>query len=161
MKPIVSGIQATIGFAALYSFHPLLEPLGLGCFCPPLAAVAVLLFCAPGAGASQPKAVIFGHLIAGIVGYCVVTSGVPAAESVASVLTITLMSMFGVIHPPAAAYAYLYALKGMGLKGIFAPGLIGAIILMAVQKVITIVVNLDVPKIQEGETDTKETKKEK
>eukprot|EP01084_Bolivina_argentea_P161045 280370_1 len=159
-KAVLSGYQSALGFAALYMAHLSLQPLGLSCLCPPLGAVAVLLFCAPQAAASQPTAIICGHIIAGIVGYGVVTTGVPFAEAIASVLTITLMAQFGVVHPPAAAYAYLYAVKRMGPKGIIAPGLIGAIILIAVQKATSFVISTDQKKETNKETK-KDTKKDK
>eukprot|EP01084_Bolivina_argentea_P150625 263026_1 len=136
MEAIYRGIKAAVGFAALYMINPALKPAGMGCLCPPAGAVAVLLFCAPKAGASQPKAILGSHVIAGLVGYCVVSVGIPFSEAVAVVATIILMSLFGMVHPPAAAYAYLYAMKKMGPKGIVAPGLIGATILIGVQKIL-------------------------
>mmetsp|Transcript_4680 Transcript_4680/g.6939 ORF Transcript_4680/g.6939 Transcript_4680/m.6939 type:complete len:160 (+) Transcript_4680:109-588(+) len=136
---ILSGIGAALGFAALHVAHDqLYVPYGgFGCLCPPLGAVAVLLFCMPGAPASQPKAVIGAHIIAGLVGYVVVNvvNMTAYAEATAVVLTITLMSMFKMVHPPAGAYAFLYANKQMGLQGIYAPGLSGCFVLIAVQQV--------------------------
>eukprot|EP00957_Ditylum_brightwellii_P019552 1474926-Ditylum_brightwellii.AAC.1 len=45
------------------------------------------------------------------------------------------MSALGVTHPPAGAYAFLFVNKGMKPIGIFAPGLAGALVLIAVQQV--------------------------
>mmetsp|Transcript_29361 Transcript_29361/g.41081 ORF Transcript_29361/g.41081 Transcript_29361/m.41081 type:complete len:163 (+) Transcript_29361:113-601(+) len=136
---ILSGLGAALGFAALHLTHDqvFLPYGGFGCLCPPLGAVAVLLFCMPNAPASQPKAVIGAHIIAGLVGYAVVNFANMGAyaEATAVVLTITLMSMFKMVHPPAGAYAFLYANKKMGLQGIFAPGLAGCFVLIAVQQV--------------------------
>lgn len=137
MDAIVAGIGAAISFAALHIVHDqVLAPQGLSCLCPPLGAVAVLLFCLPGAPASQPKAVLGGHIVAGLVGYAVVESGIAYGEAVAVSCTIAAMTFFKVVHPPAGAYAFLYVNKGMGWKGIFAPGLVGGIVLVAVQKFI-------------------------
>jgi CBS domain-containing membrane protein len=66
---IIAGIGAALSFAALHIVHEqFLLPHGLSCLCPPLGAVAVLLFRLPNAPASQPKAVIGGHIISGIIG---------------------------------------------------------------------------------------------
>ena len=130
MDSIVAGLGAAVGFAALQianDYGP------LKCLCPPLGAVAVLLFCLPGAPASQPKAVIGAHIIAGIVGYGVVELGLPYGEAIAVVLTITAMSAAKMVHPPAGAYAFLFVNKGMGMTGILAPGLLGAVVLVATQ----------------------------
>merc|ERR1719273_223444 len=115
MDAILAGLGAAISFAALHIVHDqILAPQGLSCLCPPLGAVAVLLFCLPGAPASQPKAVIGGHVVAGLIGYAVVESGVAYGEAVAVACTITAMSALGVVHPPAGAYAFLFVNKGMG-----------------------------------------------
>lgn len=141
MDAIVAGLGAAISFAALHVVHDqILAPQGLSCLCPPLGAVAVLLFCLPGAPASQPKAVVGGHIVAGIVGYAVVESGIAYGEAVAVACTIAAMTFFKVVHPPAGAYAFLFVNKGMGMKGIFAPGLVGGIVLVSVQKFINTVV---------------------
>ena len=101
---IFSGLGAALGFGALHYVHDnVLAPRGYGCLCPPLGAVAVLLFCMPGAPASQPKAVIGGHIVAGIVAYAVGVSELPYPEALSVALTITVMSYFGVTHPPAGA----------------------------------------------------------
>jgi CBS-domain-containing membrane protein len=54
-----------------------------------------------------------------IVGYGVVESQIAYGEAVAVALTISAMTYFKVVHPPAGAYAFLYVNKGMGWKGIF------------------------------------------
>jgi CBS-domain-containing membrane protein len=137
MDGIIAGLGAAAGFAALHVANDyVLKGMGLGCLCPPLGAVAVLLFCLPGAPASQPKAVIGAHIIAGVIGYAVLQSGVAAyGEAIAVSLTIAAMSATKMVHPPAGAYAFLYVNKGMGLKGILAPGLVGAVILITTQQV--------------------------
>mmetsp|Transcript_5539 Transcript_5539/g.8487 ORF Transcript_5539/g.8487 Transcript_5539/m.8487 type:complete len:161 (-) Transcript_5539:165-647(-) len=156
---IIAGLGAAISFAALHVVHDnVLAAQDLSCLCPPLGAVAVLLFCLPGAPASQPKAVIGGHIVAGLVGYAVVQSGQQLAynygEAIAVALTITLMTLLKVVHPPAGAYAFLYVNKGMGWKGIFAPGLVGAIVLVAVQKFLN---NFVKPMLTSGSSKKKES----
>jgi CBS-domain-containing membrane protein len=135
MDAIIAGLGAALGFAALHVVNDtILAPQGLSCLCPPLGAVAVLLFCLPSAPASQPKAVIGGHIISGLIGYAVVQSGIAYGEAIAVAGTIAAMTFFKVVHPPAGAYAFLYVNKNMGLKGLFAPGLVGGIVLIAAQK---------------------------
>ena len=56
-------------------------------------------------------------------------------EAIAVALTITLMSATMMVHPPAGTYAFLFLNKGIGTKGIYAPGLVGAVILVATQVV--------------------------
>eukprot|EP00584_Thalassiosira_punctigera_P004772 CAMPEP_0172526690 /NCGR_PEP_ID=MMETSP1067-20121228/1544_1 /TAXON_ID=265564 ORGANISM="Thalassiosira punctigera, Strain Tpunct2005C2" /NCGR_SAMPLE_ID=MMETSP1067 /ASSEMBLY_ACC=CAM_ASM_000444 /LENGTH=148 /DNA_ID=CAMNT_0013310253 /DNA_START=44 /DNA_END=490 /DNA_ORIENTATION=- len=130
MDSIVAGLGAACGFAALHLAN---DRAPVGFLCPPLGAVAVLLFCLPGAPASQPKAVVGAHVIAGLVGYGVVQSALPYGEAIAVVLTITAMSATRMVHPPAGAYAFLYVNKKMGPMGILAPGLAGSVVLVATQ----------------------------
>ena len=85
--------------------------------------------------ASQPRAILGAHVIAGLVGYAVVQLGLSHGEAIAVTLTITLTSAAKMVHPPAGAYAFLYVNKGMGVKGIVAPGLIGSAILVGSQMV--------------------------
>lgn len=101
MDSIIEVLGAATGFAALQTAN---EYGPLCCLCPPLGAVAVQ----PGAPASQPRAVIGAHAIAGLVGYGVVQSGLPHGEAVAVALTIATMSAAKMVHPPAGAYAFLY-----------------------------------------------------
>jgi CBS-domain-containing membrane protein len=70
------------------------------------------------------------------IGYAVVESQIAYGEAVAVALTISAMTFFKVVHPPAGAYAFLYVNKGMGWKGIFFPGLVGGIVIVIVQKII-------------------------
>ena len=60
----VAGLGALLGFGALQQTQAALTYFGtgLGCLCPTLGAVAVLLFCLPNAPASQPRAVVVGHV---------------------------------------------------------------------------------------------------
>jgi CBS-domain-containing membrane protein len=131
---IIPGLGAAFGFACLHLVDEhLLSSRGLSCLCPPLGAVAVLLFCMPNAPASQPKAVIGGHLVAGAVAFAVVGSGVQYPEAITVAVTIAAMSVLEVVHPPAGAYAFLFANKSMSAEGIIAPGLIGACVLVGAQ----------------------------
>ena len=69
----------------------------------------------PSAPASQPKAVIGGHVIAGIVAYSIVQAELPYAEALSVALTIFGMAATKMVHPPAGAYAFLFASKYVSL----------------------------------------------
>lgn len=139
-EALAPALSAFTGFLALSVANKMIfVPNGLTCVCPPLGAVAVLLFSMPSAPASQPKAVIFGNLLAGLVSFAVLQAtpvGVSWAAGLSVALTILMMGLFGVTHPPAGAYAYFYTTQKLAMSGIFAPGLAGAIILVTVQKLI-------------------------
>jgi CBS-domain-containing membrane protein len=72
-------------------------------------------------------------LVAGAVAFAVVGSGVQYPEAIAVAVTIAAMSVLDVVHPPAGAYAFLFANKSMSAEGIIAPGLIGACVLVGAQ----------------------------
>eukprot|EP00565_Helicotheca_tamesis_P009599 CAMPEP_0185729534 /NCGR_PEP_ID=MMETSP1171-20130828/6309_1 /TAXON_ID=374046 /ORGANISM="Helicotheca tamensis, Strain CCMP826" /LENGTH=152 /DNA_ID=CAMNT_0028398403 /DNA_START=98 /DNA_END=556 /DNA_ORIENTATION=+ len=150
MDAIFNGLGAALGFAALHAANDyIFKPQDLGCLCPPLGAVAVLLFSMPMAPASQPKAVIGGHLIAGAVSCAVVMMELPQYGEMAAVaLTITLMSMLEMTHPPAGAYAFLYVNKGMKPIGMLAPGLAGACVLICTQQVFLRIKAAVLPKLK-------------
>ena len=141
----VAGGGTLLGFGVLTQTNAALVAggTGLGCLCPPLGAVAVLLFCLPTAPASQPRAVVVGHAVSSVAALCVVvakpalTAIVPkviGAPGLAATLAVVAMKVVGAVHPPAAAYAFLFAMQGWGLKELLAPGLLGAGILVGVQK---------------------------
>lgn len=112
------------------------QPGDLKSLCPPLGAVAVLLFCLPGAPASSPRAVVLGHVVGSLAALAVVM-GLPGpyAPGLAVALAITGMKLLDCVHPPAAAYAFLFAAQGWGIKQLLAPGLLGAVILVVVQRI--------------------------
>eukprot|EP00614_Pseudopedinella_elastica_P007286 CAMPEP_0172607872 /NCGR_PEP_ID=MMETSP1068-20121228/28008_1 /TAXON_ID=35684 /ORGANISM="Pseudopedinella elastica, Strain CCMP716" /LENGTH=105 /DNA_ID=CAMNT_0013410997 /DNA_START=197 /DNA_END=514 /DNA_ORIENTATION=+ len=90
------------------------------------------------APAAQPRAVIGGNLIAGIVGYLIMNSGYGGewyAKGAAVALTLTAMKFAGVTHPPAGAYAFFFVFKQFKDPiNILCPGLAGACIILAVQQ---------------------------
>lgn len=157
---VIAGISAFIGFLALNTAHKeFFTKHDLTCLCPPLGAVAVLLFSMPNAPASQPKAVVGGHILAGCISLAVLEylpkiiklKDVPFMEGmepgIAVALTITAMAIMGVTHPPAGAYAFFVTSQKLTAKAILAPGLAGALILVAVQQVIMKLRNKDQIKI--------------
>ena len=141
----VAGLGTLLGFGVLTQTNAALVAggTGLGCLCPPLGAVAVLLFCLPTAPASQPRAVVVGHAVSSVAALCVVVAkpalaavvpGAIGAPGLAAAFAVVAMKATGAVHPPAAAYAFLFAMQGWGLKELLAPGLLGAGILVGVQK---------------------------
>ena len=138
-SPQFATISSALGFAALEIADAFLfKPQGFSCLCPPLAAVAVLLFCLPKAPASAPKNVLGGHLVATAVAL-VVSQFLPPQFAVAGkTLTVAgsilAMSITGTTHPPAAAFAYVFLATGMTAKNLLYPGFAGAIILVIVQQ---------------------------
>ena len=129
----LAGIGAALGFLALYATSLVLPmlPGDVKVMCPPLGAVAVLLFCLcalrppppsalcsthsaapcvlrPKAPASSTYAVIIGHLVGGAVAVTVnqfLAKGDPMAPGVAVALAIFGMKLLDCVHPPAAACA--------------------------------------------------------
>eukprot|EP00316_Scyphosphaera_apsteinii_P025218 CAMPEP_0119308506 /NCGR_PEP_ID=MMETSP1333-20130426/11418_1 /TAXON_ID=418940 /ORGANISM="Scyphosphaera apsteinii, Strain RCC1455" /LENGTH=149 /DNA_ID=CAMNT_0007312301 /DNA_START=36 /DNA_END=485 /DNA_ORIENTATION=+ len=132
----MAGVAALVSFGVLQAFDEIIfKPRDMSCMCPPLAAVAVLLFSLPNAPASSPRNVIAGHLVSTFVAYLVVNYGpIAYLRPLATAGAIAAMAITGTTHPPAGAYAYLYVDKGMGLMGMLTPGLTGALILVACQQ---------------------------
>ena len=64
-----------------------------------------------------------------------VLSGIPQAPAVAAALAIGAMKLTDTVHPPAAPYAFVFASSKWGVQQIFAPGLLGAVLLVAIHKV--------------------------
>jgi len=141
LESLTAGVGAALGFLALYVTSQALTnvPGEIKCMCPPLGAVAVLLFCLPNAPASSARAVILGHLVGGAVAVGinqVLAKGDPLAPGAAVAVAITGMKLLDCVHPPAAAYAFFAAVQGFAHpKFVLFPGLLGAVVLVAVQKV--------------------------
>ena len=176
----LAGVGAALGFVALFAASQVLPmlPGDVKIMCPPLGAVAVLLFCLcallcpplpfalcnsartqrtqrtqhtethpqrhrcaprPKAPASSTKAVVLGHLVGGAVAVTVnqfLAKGDPMAPGVSVALAIFGMKLLDCVHPPAAAYAFFAAVQGFNHpKFVLFPGLLGAVVLVAVQKV--------------------------
>ena len=123
--------------------NPQLQAHGFSAMCPPLGAVAVLVFALPKAPASQPLSVAAGFLFGSIAVYSIYTVvgenflkdfGGTRALLVGG--AIAAMKMTDTVHPPVGAYAVLMAdvpaIKALGPKYILFPGLAGALVLVAV-----------------------------
>ena len=146
LDSVLAGAGALVGFLALTFIQPQLPLLGdlhelvpgdLKCICPPLAATACLLFCLPPSdkGPQSPRNIVLSHLLASVVSLAVVLSGIPQGPAVAVALSIAGMKLTDTVHPPAAPYAFVFTSSKWGVQQIFAPGLLGALILIAVHRV--------------------------
>ena len=143
---VLAGAGALAGLVLLTFAQAELPKLGdlhemvpgdLKCVCPPLAATACLLFCLPPSdkGPQSPRNIVLSHLIASVAALAVVLSGIPQAPAVAAALAIGAMKLPDTVHPPAAPYAFVFASSKWGVQQIFAPGLLGAVMLVAIHKV--------------------------
>jgi len=132
--PIIAGLGGfiAIGVVQLLSVELSLLP----CFIVPFGASCVLIFAAPAAPFSQPRNVIFGHIIAAIVGLAVFTICREAcfwSLALANGLAIALMAATKTLHPPAGATAFLPLLSGItDWTWVLLPVAIGAVILVII-----------------------------
>ena len=82
---------------------------------------------------------VLGHLVGGAVAVTVnqfLAKGDPMAPGVSVALAIFGMKLLDCVHPPAAAYAFFAAVQGFNHpKFVLFPGLLGAVVLVTVQKV--------------------------
>jgi CBS-domain-containing membrane protein len=124
----ISGIVSILAIFAITELvgHPLL----IGSF----GASAVLLFGATESPLAQPRNLVGGHLVSAIVAVTIVAFGGsgPLAFSLAVGLSILLMSLTRTIHPPGGATALIGVQGHVGVEFIFAPVLVGVLILLAV-----------------------------
>lgn len=97
-----------------------------------LGASCVLVFGAWNAPFSQPKNVIGGHLLSGIIGisFFSLFGSHPLAISVAVGLTVFAMMLTKTVHPPAGGNPIIIMLGSYSWSYLFAPILIGSIIIV-------------------------------
>lgn len=95
-------------------------------------ASSVLIYGVPDAPFSQPRNVIFGHIISASVGVCVylVLGLTWWSAGLATSLAIVLMLITKTIHPPAGATALITVLTKATLIYILAPITLGATLLV-------------------------------
>ena len=140
-EAIKCGAGTLVALAVAQQVGLVLAEHSLKCIWPGTGALAVLLFCMPGAPASQPKTILLAHLLVGIVGVvCLEAYPEPLVPilpptSGAVVIAIVLMKYFGAIHPPAAAYAFLFVMQKLPRNAILTgPGMLSALVLIGVQQ---------------------------
>lgn len=97
----------------------------------PFGATCVLLFSLPNSPLSQPANVIGGHLISSIIGI-ICYQFLPTdwwSLGLAVGVTIAVMAIFRVTHPPAGANPLVIFIGGFGWEYLLFPVVAGSIIL--------------------------------
>ena len=138
---VSAGAGVMIGFSALAILSSRALPHLPGAvtvLCPPLGALAVILFCTPEAPAARPRALVLGHLVGSAAALCLARVRGPLvifAPGAAVALTVVGQKLLDCVHPPAAAYAFLVAAqRDAEPTRLLFPGLLGAVCLLATQK---------------------------
>lgn len=124
------------GYLSSQYFEPKDMTLIIGSF----GASAVLLYAAIKSPLAQPRNLIGGHVIAGIVGvacYKLFGGNIWAAGALAASLAIVAMLLTKTLHPPAGATALIAVIGGdkihaLGFLYAFVPAGLGAVILLIV-----------------------------
>jgi len=140
---VFSAGAAAAAMMILHFVHVQAQAHGFTAMCPPLGAVAVLVFALPAAPASKPLSVAAGFLFGSIAVYGIYTlvgdNFLPDFGGTRALLVggaIAAMKITDTVHPPVGAYAVLMAdvpaIKTLGPKYILFPGLAGALVLLAV-----------------------------
>ena len=128
---VLAGVGAMIGMGVLAlasTFTPwalLMAPFGASC---------VLLFAVPESPLSQPMNVVGGHVLATLVslGTLAVLPHSWWAVAVAVGLSIGLMVVLRVTHPPAGADCVVVFMTQAGWSFVFVPVLTGSVVLVAI-----------------------------
>lgn len=131
----VTGV-GICGYLSSQYFEPKDMTLIIGSF----GASAVLLYAAIKSPLAQPRNLIGGHVIAGIIGvacYKLFGGSIWAAGALAASLAIVAMLLSKTLHPPAGATALIAVIGGekihaLGFLYAFIPAGLGAVILLIV-----------------------------
>jgi CBS-domain-containing membrane protein len=113
-----------LGLLSLWSGHPLMvAPLGASC---------VLLFAYPASPLAQPRNLVLGNLIGGLVGVLLVRSlgQGPLVLALAVALTILLGQVWRCLHPPAGGMAFLAVFLAVPWGFLLFPVLGGSLLLL-------------------------------
>lgn len=128
---IWGSICGTLSILAIFAVTELVgHPLLIGSF----GASAVLLFGATESPLAQPRNLVGGHLVSAAVAVVIVALGGtgPVAFSLAVGISILLMCLTRTVHPPGGATALIGVQGHVGIEFLFAPVLVGVLILLAV-----------------------------
>lgn len=132
---LLSGIGSLLALMAVGGLSVLSDtPLLMA----PFGATCVLLFSVPSSPLSQPINVIGGHMVATIISLALV-SILPStwwALAIGVGLTITVMGVLRITHPPAGADPIVIMMAAPGIDFLFTPVLLGSLILVAVAKAV-------------------------
>ena len=126
---LFSYIGSFIGIAALaylsiVSNYPLIAA--------PFGAAAVLVFAVPNSPLAQPRNLIFGNLIGGIVSLLMVYlfGSEPWVMALSVATAIKLMQLTKTLHPPGGAVALVGVMSEANWTFVFTPVLAGSIVLL-------------------------------
>lgn len=129
---ILESILAGLGAIICLSFIGFIaEQANTMMIIAPLGATAVLLFSLPSSPVSKPLNILAGYLIASIIGAIILTysDGSWLFIAIGLGMTIMLMQLLKVLHPPAGA-TYLIVTQGALTVHSIEPVFIGLILLM-------------------------------
>lgn len=146
-KIAASGLASLFGFAALSVPVHLLDSIDSIFIIAPFGASAALLFGAHDGPLSQPRNVVGGHVVSGLVGVTaniltvLLDVGIWFSAPVAVAGAIVAMQASRTFHPPAAATSLLAvvgspALLDLGYQYVFVPCLCGSVSLVIIASLV-------------------------
>lgn len=131
---LISGLGGVLIIGLLNYLS--LETELIKAFIIPFGATAVLVFAAPAAPFSQPRNVVGGHVLSGLVGIIIMTVFQQNAWwtlALATSIAIALMVATKTVHPPAGATALLPVVNGItSLSWLITPVLAGCLLFVLV-----------------------------
>lgn len=135
-RPSIKAILLAFigGFIAIATVALLTENLNLLLILGSFGASCVLIFGYPDVPFSQPRNVVFGHLISSLIGLAFFHYVGDAwwSLSLAVGSAIAAMMLFGVVHPPAGSNPVIVFLTAPAWNFALFPTLCGAVILVLV-----------------------------
>ena len=115
---------AALAYLSIVSNYPLIAA--------PFGAAAVLVFAVPNSPLAQPRNLIFGNMIGGIVSLLMVYlfGSEPWVMALSVATAIKVMQLTKTLHPPGGAVALVGVMSEADLNFLFTPVLLGSIILL-------------------------------
>jgi len=115
---------AALAYLSIVSNYPLIAA--------PFGAAAVLVFAVPQSPLAQPRNLIFGNMIGGIVSLLMVYlfGSEPWVMALSVATAIKVMQLTKTLHPPGGAVALVGVMSEADLSFLFTPVLLGSIILL-------------------------------
>lgn len=115
---------AALAYLSIVSDYPLIAA--------PFGAAAVLVFAVPNSPLAQPRNLIFGNLVGGIIAILMVYlfGSEPWVMALSVATAIKVMQLTKTLHPPGGAVALVGVMSEADLSFLFTPVLLGSIILL-------------------------------
>ena len=115
---------SSLAYLSIGSGYPLIAA--------PFGAAAVLVFAVPNSPLAQPRNLIFGNLLGGIVSILMVSlfGSEPWVMALAVATAIKIMQVTKTLHPPGGAVALVGVMSQAKWSFLFTPVLLGSIILL-------------------------------